>query len=38
MTWTAGTGPGACDVLHLHTDIGGERIIGCEDIEIRYAS
>jgi Ca2+-binding RTX toxin-like protein len=31
-------GPGSRDVLHLHNDIRGERIIGCEDIEIRYAS
>ena len=30
-------GPGSGDVLHLHDDIRGARIIGCEDIEIRYA-
>ena len=31
-------GLGNRDVLHLHNDIRGEQIIGCEDIQIRYAS
>lgn len=32
------SGPGTRDVLHLHNDSRVGRIIGCEDIQIRYAS